>query len=181
MKILNKEEVSEGYNPKLQGLWMFIENSSTSDIALEEKTEFINSIKQSSQIHHNESNFLSSYKKIFSAKEKPLFSDKEEMVVQAIYQNSGASEVVGVETQDNNLLFIQVNEAGIFYQILNQSQQSHRELILDAMDMVKKLNEAFLNPAPFCALMLYSKFNQEIPEKDENEEQTIGNSKKNKL
>jgi hypothetical protein len=181
MKILKKEEIHNGYSEKIQGLWKLIEDSSSIDIMTEEKTEFLNLIKQSSQIHHNENSFLSSYKKIFSAKEKPLFSDKEEMIVQAIYRNSGASEIVGIETQNNNLLFIQVHEAGIYYQILEKSSQNNRELILDAMDMVKKLNEAFLNPAPFCALMLYSKFNQEIPEKDENEEQIIGNSKKNKL
>lgn len=182
MKILNKKELAESYSPeKLEGLWLLIEQSSESIITESEKTEFITLLRQSTYIHHNESNFLSSYKKIFSSKEKPLFSDKEEMVIQAIYRNSGAAEVVGLETGENNYLFIQVHEGGIFYQLENRQNLSQKELILDAIEMVKKLNQAFLNPASFYAEMLYGKFNQEIPEKDENEDQIIGNSKKNKL
>jgi hypothetical protein len=182
MKILDKKEVHNAYNSKeLQALWKLIENNIESDLSISEKTEFIKVLKQSSYIHHNESNFLSSYKKIFSNKEKPLFSDKEEMIIQAIYTNAGAAEIVGLQTRENNYLLLQVHEGGIFYQVNNQQKLSEKELILDAIEMIKKLNEAFLNPASFYAEMLYGKFNQEIPEKDENEAHTIGNSKKNKL
>jgi hypothetical protein len=111
MKILDKKEVHNAYNSKeLQALWKLIENNIESDLSISEKTEFIKVLKQSSYIHHNESNFLSSYKKIFSNKEKPLFSDKEEMIIQAIYTNAGAAEIVGLQTRENNYLLLQVHE-----------------------------------------------------------------------
>jgi hypothetical protein len=161
MNFLNSNELyAISKHEKMKSLWAFIESEESNFINNADKAEIQKWMKQANAQQHNEGNFFSKLKEIFT----------EDGVC---YVKEGQEDSAAISL-NNSVVIVRHSDFGLAFNIIqNDSNDINPENWMNFQRILGGLKLGFINPKDFHSMKIFDNISNELENKDSVKERKV--------